>query len=203
MYLAVFLVVAALDSVVATTWIRPDLTAVVGTLLWAGSMLVIYAIDPWPNVNGRVVWLGIAWLVSAILMLAVAEGFWAFVLHQRGQQVVASVVEVHHSDKGSTTYTLSHGGRRIPGRLTNWPGNDALFTESTHGTTGDQVIVVRDLEGLVDPRLPERLAEPDEVAGNLLLAVAVLAALCIGAAWSQSRQASEKRRPVARRREAG
>jgi hypothetical protein len=198
-YLAVFLVVAALDAVVATTRIRPDLTVVVGTLMWAGSVFVIYAFDPWPNVNGRVVWLGTAWLVSAILMFAAAEGFWAFVLHQRGRQVVATVVEVHHSDKGPTTYTLSHSGRRIPGRLTTWPGT-APFAENTHGTTGDQVIVVRDPEGLVDPRLPEELAEADEVAGVLPLTVAVLAGLCVGAAWSQTRQAPGRHHSPTRRR---
>ena len=190
-YLAVFLVFAALDAVVATTWIRPDLAAVVGTLIWAGPIVVLYVAGPWPSVNARVVWLMAAWVVSALLMAMTAMGFWALVLHQRGERVRATVAEIHGSSvKNTTTYTLAHNGRLIPGRLTTWPGNDALLTEEAQGELGELLTVIRDPEGLVDPRLPEELTEAEDTTPVMIpLTIVVMASLCVGAATSVGRTA--------------
>jgi hypothetical protein len=188
-YLSLFLAVAAVDAVVATTWIRPDLAAVVGTFLWAVPIVVLYAADPWPDVNARAVWLMVAWVVSALLMFMVAWGFWAFVLHQRGEQVRATVAEVHESGKAGTTYTLAHDGRRMPGRLISWPGDDAVFTVNAGGSVGEQVTVIHDPQKLVDPRLPEELAAARaETPVTIPATIAVMAGLCVGAAWSRDRE---------------
>jgi hypothetical protein len=188
-YLSAFLAVAVVDAVVATTWIRPDLAAVVGTCMWAVPVVVLYVVDPWPDVNARAVWLMVAWLVSAILMFMVAWGCWAFVLHQRGEQLRATVAEVHESGKAGTTYTLAHDGHRMPGRLISWPGNDSVFTESARGSVGERVTVIHDPEDLVDPRLPEELAAAREEAPVMIsLTVAVMTGLCVGAAWSRDRE---------------
>ncbi len=185
-YLSAFLVVAAVDAVVATTWIRPDLAAVVGTFLWAVPIVALYVADPWPDVNARAVWLMVAWLVSALLMFMVVSGFWAFVLHQRGEQVAATVADVHESSKASDTYTLAHDGHRMPGRLISWPGNDAVFTENARGSVGEQVTVIHDPQALVDPRLPEELAAVRQDAPVMIpLTIMVMAGLCVGAAWSR------------------
>ncbi|KHD76447.1 hypothetical protein [Actinoplanes utahensis] len=183
-YLAVFLVFATLNAVVATTWIRPDLAAVVGTLVWAVPIIVLYVAGPWSSVNARVVWLMAAWVVNALLMAMMTMGFWALVLHERGEQVRATVAEIHgSSDKDTTTYTLSHNGRLIPGRLTTWPGNDAVLTEGARGEPGERLTVIRDPEGLVDPRLPEEVTEAvDTVPVMIPFTIAVMAGLCVGAA---------------------
>jgi hypothetical protein len=188
-YLTVFLAAAAVDAVVATTWIRPDLAPVVGTLMWAVPVLALYVADPWPDVNARAVWLMVAWFLSAFLMFTVVWAFWASVLLQRGERVNATVTEVHDKGNGGVTYTLAHDGVRIPGRLTSWPGNDDMFTDNAGGSVGDPVTVICDPEGLVDPRLPEELAEARESAPLITsLTIAVMAGLCVGAAWSRDRE---------------
>lgn len=189
-YLAVFFVAAAFSAVAATTSIRPDVAAVVGTLTWAAPIVVLYMARPWPHVNARAVWLMAAWLVSALLMIMMVMGFWALVLRHRGEEVLATVTEVHgNSEKATTTYTLAHDDVRIPGRLTTWPGNDAVFTEEARGTRGEQLTVIRDPEGLVDPRLPEELTTAVDTAPVMIpLTIAVMVALCVGAARSGERE---------------
>jgi hypothetical protein len=190
-YLAVFVVVAALDTVNATTWIRPDLVAVVGTFACAVPVVVLYVADPWPEANARSIWLVVAMLVNALLMFAVAGGLWTLVLHQRGEQVVATVVDVHTSDKLGTTYTIAYDGVRIPGRLTTWPGDEAS-TKEVSGSLGERVTVVRDPGGLVDPRLPDEFAEArDGGAVFLSMILIIMAGLCLGASWARHREGDD------------
>lgn len=99
-YLLVFLVVGALDTVVATTWVRPDLVAVVGTPLWAVGPILFYVARPWPYVNARAFWILVAWVLSVLLMVLAAAAFWAVVLDVRGERTVATVAEVHRSSRG-------------------------------------------------------------------------------------------------------
>jgi hypothetical protein len=188
-YLAVFVAVAALDTIVATTWVRPDVVAVVGTFLWCVPIVVLYIASPWSDVNARVIWLMAAWFVSVFLMGAMALGLWTFVLHQRGEQVVATVIEVHAGQKSGTTYTLAHDGAQIPGRLTTWPGDDAILIEDATGSLGERITVVIDPNGLVDPRLPDEFADAHEgFAALLATALAVMSGLCLGASWARNRE---------------
>ncbi|MEU8611871.1 hypothetical protein AB0C29_28185 [Actinoplanes sp. NPDC048791] len=184
-YLLVFLVVAALDSVVATTWVRPDLVPVVGTLVWAVSPIVFYVARPWPYVNARAVWLLVAWLLSALLMFLAAAAFWAVVLDMRGVRTVGTVAEVHRSSRGPATYTLRRAGEPVAGRLGSWP-EDRPAAE-----LGDAVIVVLDPGGLVDPRLPAEVPTGGEALAALAVAALIVAGPCIGAARAHIREKEE------------
>lgn len=169
-----YLVFACLNAVVATTWVRPDLAAVVGTLLWAAPIVVLYAASPWPYVTARVVWLMVAWLLNAFLMGLVVMGFWAMVLGQRGEKVDALVTAVHGSEaRGAVTYSLAYRGEPVPGRLINGP--DGLVP-------GHRVVVIRDPEGLVDPRMPQEVTEAEGTAVLIGVTVALMAGLCAVAA---------------------
>ena len=201
-YLAVFVVTALLDLVVATAWVRPDLVAVVGTLLWALAGALMYGLGYCLRADTRPVPLAIAWLLSPFLMFMLATTFWYTVLHERGERIVAVVNEVHDSAKGATTYSLVHRGHRIPGRLTSWPGAGELLTDHSGGRIGDHVTIVRDPAGLVDPRRPEEL---EQFAGASIVAgflIAVLAGLCLAATWTRPRDRAAGRARAARIRRA-
>jgi hypothetical protein len=184
-YLLVFLTVAALDTVVATTWVRPDLVPVVGTLVWAVSPILFYVAWPWPYVNARAVWLLVAWFLSALLMFLAAAAFWAVVLDMRGERTVATVAEVHLSSRGPATYTLRRAGEPVAGRLLSWP-EDRPAAE-----LGDAVIVVLDPGGLVDPRLPAEVPTGGEALAALAAGALIVAMPCIGAAWAHIREVDE------------
>jgi hypothetical protein len=184
-YLLVFLVVAALDTVVATTWVRPDLVAVVGTLLWALSPILFYVARPWPYVNARAVWLLVAWALSALLMFLAATTLWAVVLNVRGERTFATVAEVHRSSRGPTTYTLRHGGELVAGRLPSWP-EDRPAAE-----LGEAVSVVLDPGGLVDPRLPAEVPTTGEALAALAVGAFIVAVPCTGAARARIREQDE------------
>ncbi|HWS39360.1 MAG TPA: hypothetical protein VN408_42280 [Actinoplanes sp.] len=173
-YLVVFLLTASLNVVVATTWVRPDLAIVVGTLLWTVPMVVLYATSPWPYVNARVVCLMVAWLFSAVLMGLVVMGFWALVLQQRGERADTLVTAVHGSPARDTvTYSLAYRGEPVPGRLINGP--DGLVP-------GKRVVVILDPRGLVDPRMPAEVADAEGMPVLIGVTVVLMAGLCAGAA---------------------
>lgn len=181
------LAVAGLNTVVATTWVRPDLAAVVGTILWGLIPVLFYVVTPWSSVTARAVWLLTAWLLSALLMFLAEAAFWAVVLNERGEQKVATVAEVHDSTKGATTYTLRHGGELVAGRLLSWPAGRPA------AQPGEAVTVVLDPEGLVDPRLPAEVPTTGEAFAGLALAALIVAVPCTGVAWARTRELDEDR----------
>jgi hypothetical protein len=203
-YLVVFTVLGASCALLATTWIKAD-SVLYGTLLWVAFLiaptLVGQLAEPPPKINRRrspfsrrrpprnrppgyappgFGWLLVAWLVSLVLMLAVVVGFWWTVLAYRGEQVEATVTAVRDA-RGTSRhlyYTLADpDGHRIPGELGQWPATAG--SDNSEGRTGDRVTVVRDPEGLVDPRLPGELPGTWIIYVIGLVAYAAIAVLCI------------------------
>ncbi|GIF51827.1 hypothetical protein DFJ67_5853 [Asanoa ferruginea] len=157
-YLAVFTVVSALGgALVATTWIRAGLVAVLGTILWCLA-LVAAVLVTYPAKPPRTVLLSVAWVLSGLLMFASVMGFYTAVLEARGNRVEATVTQVRDSsEKGRHLYyaLADPDGTRIPGELGSWPGAEIGASDNPEGEVGARVTVIRDPEGLVDPRLPD------------------------------------------------
>ncbi|WP_203838489.1 hypothetical protein [Winogradskya humida] len=171
---ALLLGISGLAAVTAGAWIRPDLAAALGALLWSLVLIALYAAAAGARSPVRFGWLYAVWVLSALLMGQVTTGVWAAVLSARGEEVVATSAVKHVSRTGDT-YTLEAGGELIPGRLTTWPEGKSEV---------EAVVVVRDPAGLVDPRLPEELAEAREAFWPLLLILlAVIGALTAPAYW--------------------
>ncbi|GAA2545589.1 hypothetical protein GCM10010435_13220 [Winogradskya consettensis] len=165
---------AALAALAAGAWIRPDLAAALGALLWCLVLVALYAAAAGARYRVRFGWLYAVWALSALLMGQVTTGAWAAVLSARGEEVVATSAVKHESRTGDT-YTLRSGGELIPGRLTSWPERRSEV---------EAVVVVRDPAGLVDPRLPEELAQARDAFWPLLLILlAVIGALSVPAYW--------------------
>ncbi|MEH0933015.1 hypothetical protein [Micromonospora sp. CPCC 205558] len=176
MYLAVFAIAGAIGALAGTTWIRADSVAVAGTLVWAGALIVAVLVASPPP---RMFTLSMAWLISPILMFLAAGGLWSTVLDQRGERVVATVVGVRDgSEKGRHLYyaLADQHDRRIPGELGTWPGSRIGASNNPEGAVGQRVTVVRDSQGLVDPRLPEELETGE---GTLILVPGVLVILAV------------------------
>ncbi|WFF00954.1 DUF3592 domain-containing protein [Micromonospora sp. WMMD964] len=178
-YLLVFGVTGAIGALAGTTWVRADAVAVPGTVVWCGALLVAgLVVTPPP----RIVVLSAAWLVTAFLMYVATGTLWSAVLTQRGERVVATVIDVRDgSERGRHLYyTLAdQHDRRIPGELGMWPGSSVGAADNPEGSVGQRVVVVRDPGGLVDPRLPEDVATGQ---GSLILlpgVVGILAVLCM------------------------
>ncbi|GIE33819.1 hypothetical protein Ait01nite_068640 [Actinoplanes italicus] len=158
-YLAVFTAVGVVGAVCGTTWIRSDMVVLTVMLLSAGGLMagVLVAYPP-----PRLGWLLAACVLSAVLMAAATAGLWATVLTQRGEQVAATVVSLRDgTGKDQHRYSTLDGpdGRRIPGELKRRPGSEFDALDDPVGMVGERVTVVRDPEGLVDPRLPEELTD--------------------------------------------
>lgn len=150
-------VVSALGgALVATTWIRADLVAVLGAILWCLA-LVAAVLVTYPAKPPRMVLLSLAWVLSGLLMFASAMGFYTAVLEARGKRVEAAVTQVRDSnEKGRHLYyaLADPDGTRIPGELGSWPGAEIGASDNPEGEVGARITVLRDPEGLVDPRLP-------------------------------------------------
>ncbi|MGW5561382.1 hypothetical protein ACWER9_29695 [Micromonospora sp. NPDC003944] len=178
-YLLVFTVTGAIGALAGTSWVRADNVVVPATVLWCGALLVAgLVVSPPP----RMITLSVAWLTSALLMYLATLGLWSAVLVHRGERVVATVTDVRDGSSRSRHlyYTLAdQHDRRIPGELGTWPGSSIGASDNQEGSVGQRVVVVRDPEGLVDPRLPEEAANAQ---GNLVLlpvVYVVLAVLCM------------------------
>ncbi|MEU6076749.1 hypothetical protein [Micromonospora sp. NPDC047074] len=204
-YLAVFTVVGAVGALAGTTWIRADSAVMPGTLLWCVAMALAVLVT-WPAEPPRMGLLCAAWVVGAILMFVASEGLWSVVLTQRGERVDATVTALRQGQEDSRHlyYTLADpDGRRIPGELGQWPGARIGASDNPEGDVGHGVTVVRDPEGLVDPRLPEELTD----AGGLWVIVpvvfVVLAVFCMLAGRpvvhpARKTSARRRRRPAKR-----
>ena len=171
-YLAVLTVVSALGGVLgATTWLRADMLAVPGTILWClALMAAVLALTPTPP--PRMGMLSLAWLLSGLLMFASTTGFYTAVLETRGERVEATVTHVRDgTEKGRHLYyaLADPEGTRIPGELDAWPGAEIGASNNPEGEVGARVTVIRDPEGLVDPRLPDDVDGPDAVFSCLLV----------------------------------
>ena len=194
-YLVPYLVAAALGATGAATWIQPPLTIAGGMGLMLAATLTIYFFEPWSVANLRAWCLTAAMMIGWITILMVSQAIWSSVLDHRGQQVVARVAEVHPSFRNDApTYTLTHDGMTIPGRLSDWPGHDPFAGEETQGSAGELVVVIRYPEGLVDPRLPEELAAAQGALATAAILLVVIAILCLVAARGYDREAFEERR---------
>jgi hypothetical protein len=157
-YLAVLTVVSALGgALVATTWIRADVAAVPGTIVWCLALVAAVLVTA-PAQPPRMGLLCLAWLLSGLLMFASAMGLYTAVLEARGERAEATVTQVRDgTEKGRHLYyTLADPeGTRIPGELGAWPGAEIGTSHNPEGEVGARVTVIRDPEGLVDPRLPD------------------------------------------------
>ncbi|MFI6785198.1 hypothetical protein [Micromonospora sp. NPDC050276] len=178
-YLLVFTITGAVGALAGTTWIRADNVAVLGTVVWCVALLVAgLVVSPPP----RMIMLSVAWLISPLLMFVATGVFWSTVLTQRGERVVATVIDVRDgNEKGRHLYyTLADQyDQRIPGELGMWPGSSIGASNNPEGSVGQRVVVVRDPGGLVDPRPPEEVSTGQ---GNLILlpiVYLVLAVLCM------------------------
>ncbi|MEV4767416.1 hypothetical protein AB0J89_32750 [Micromonospora chokoriensis] len=208
-YLLVFTVTEAIGAVGATTWIRSEVAGFSALLLGSVSLAVAVVVTS-PGMPPHVLRLVLAWLVSALLMLGVAEGLWSSVLHHRGERVVATVISVR-DDTGRVHrlhYTLAdQDNQRIPGELGRWPGNPTGASDKPEGVVGQQVTVVRDPQGLVDPRLPEELVE--SATGwlfwpGIFVVTAVLSMLAAGRRHDDgTTRNSGRRRPAKRSAKTG
>jgi hypothetical protein len=157
-YLAVFGVAGVLCALAGTTWIRADGVALPGTLLFGGVLMAAVLVASPPPRMGLVL---AAWVLSPLLMFVAGQGLWSAVLAYRGERVEATVVAVRDGrESGRHLYYALAGpdGRRISGELGQWPGSSIGAPANPEGTVGRLVTVVRDPDGLVDPRLPEELA---------------------------------------------
>ncbi|MEU8112435.1 DUF3592 domain-containing protein [Micromonospora sp. NPDC048947] len=179
MYLAVFAVAGAIGALAGTTWIRADSVAVAGTLVWGAALIVAVLVASPPP---RMFTLSMAWLISPILMFVAAGGLWSTVLDQRGERVVATVVEVRDgNEKGRHLYyaLADQHDRRIPGELGTWPGSSIGASNNPEGAVGQRVTVVRDPQGLVDPRLPEEMETGEGILILVPGVLVILAVLCM------------------------
>jgi hypothetical protein len=207
-YLAVFTVAAAVSALAGTTWIRADIVALPGTLLWAAS-LAVTALATAPAEPPRMGLLVVSWLVSALLMFVATEGLWSAVLTHRGERVEATVVALRDgTGKGRHIYyTLADpDGRRLPGELGQWPGSSIGASGNPEGAAGQRLTVVRDPEGLVDPRLPEELTDAEGLWIVGLIVFVVTAVLCVLAGrpvTHHDRTTSSRRRRRPARRSTG
>ncbi|MFE9689847.1 hypothetical protein [Micromonospora sp. NPDC005806] len=165
-YLAVLTVVSALGgALVATTWIRADTVAVPGAILWCLALGAAVLVTT-PAQPPRMGLLSLAWLLSGLLMFASAMGFYTAVLEARGKRVEATVTQVRDgTEKGRHLYyaLADLEGTRIPGELGGWPGAEIGASHNPEGEVGARVTVIRDPEGLVDPRLPDDVDGPAAV----------------------------------------
>ncbi|RAO59982.1 hypothetical protein [Micromonospora saelicesensis] len=204
-YLVVFTVTEAVGTVGATTWIRAEDTIIPALLLWCVSLAVAVRVTS-PGMPPHVVLLVLASLVSAFLMLAAAQGLWSAVLTHRGERVVATVISLR-DETGKVHqlhYTLAdQHNQRIPGELGRWPGNPTGASDKPEGAVGQRVTVVRDPQGLVDPRLPEELVESESgwpLWPGIFAVTAVLSMLAAGrrAINGDGTTGSRRRRPAGR-----
>ncbi|RAO05395.1 hypothetical protein ONO23_01396 [Micromonospora noduli] len=167
-YLAVLTVVSGLGgALVATTWIRADVAALPGTILWCLALMAAALVTA-PAQPLRMGLLCLAWLLSGLLMFASAMGFYTAVLEARGKRVEATVTQVRDGrEKGRHLYyaLADLEGTRIPGELSVWPGAEIGASHNPEGEVGARVTVIRDPEGLVDPRLP------DDVDGSVAVPI--------------------------------
>ncbi|MFG2012327.1 hypothetical protein ACGFNF_25025 [Micromonospora sp. NPDC048868] len=203
-YLAVFTVAGAVGALAGTTWIRADIVAWPGTLLWSAA-LALAVLVTWPAEPPRMGLLCAAWVVGALLMFVAAEGLWSAVLTHRGERVEATVTAVREGqeDGRHLYYTLADpDGRRIAGELGQWPGSSIGASDNPEGTVGHRVTVVRDPEGLVDPRLPEELTDAGGmwiVGPAVLVVTAVFCMLAGRPVAHHARTTSARRRRPAKR----
>ncbi|MEU4556419.1 hypothetical protein EV382_3788 [Micromonospora violae] len=178
-YLLVFTLTGAIGALAATTRIRADEVVVPGTVVWCAALVVAGLVASPPP---RMIMLSVAWLLSSLLMFVAAGSLWAAVLTLRGERVVATVIDVRDgSEEGRHLYyTLADQyDRRIPGELGMWPGSSIGASNNPEGTVGQRVVVVRDPEGLVDPRSPEEVATGPGNFALLPVVFVVLAVLCM------------------------
>ncbi|GIE88031.1 hypothetical protein [Actinoplanes regularis] len=190
-YLLILLACTAAILPIATTWVRSDADAIPGTLAWAGQLIGIYFVAAHTARAPRIAPLIVAILLNSFLMAVVAMSMPAWVLNGgQAEQFRATVVEVYDGHKGPATYTLAVDGVPIPGRLADWPGDGI-------GAIGDKVLVAQDEEGLLDPRLPEQMAEDVAADGTILIlpTIAILAVLCLVAVWPGRRDRELRSRP--------
>ena len=159
-YLAVLTVVSAVGgALVATTWFQTETAALLGIVLCVLGFFAVGLLT-YPARPPRIVAIALAWALSALLMFASAIGFYTAVLHARGERIEATVLRVRDSrDKGRHLYysLADPGGSRIAGELGAWPGAKNGASHNPEGEVGARVTVIRDPEGLVDPRLPDEV----------------------------------------------
>jgi hypothetical protein len=182
-YLLTFLAFTAMVVPVATTWVRSDVDPIVGTLILTGLVLVLFLIATRTERPPRIIPLVTAGIINAFLMIVVAMSVPMWLLDDgRAQQILATVAVVYDGHNGPPDYDLAVDGVPLPGRLSEWPGDGT-------GALGDEVTVVQDRKGLVDPRLPETLAEDLEGDPRALIlpTAGILAALCLATVWPSRR----------------
>ncbi|QGN45785.1 hypothetical protein GKC29_02215 [Micromonospora sp. WMMC415] len=209
-YLAVLTVVSALGgALVAPTWIRTDVATVPGTIVWCLALVAAVLVTA-PAQPPRMGLLCLAWLLSGLLLFASAMGLYTTVLEARGERVEATVTQVRDgTEKGRHLYyaLADPEGTRIPGELGAWPGAEIGASHNPEGEVGARVTVIRDPEGLVDPRLPDDVDGPSAMF-IWLVAVTMTAVACMLAGRPlkprvvvrQPRETSETGRSRARRR---
>ncbi len=163
---------------VATTWVRSDADAMAGAFVWCLQVIVVALLATHTERAPRLVPLIAAVVLNAFLMGVIAMAVSVWVLGDDGEQRRATVTEVFDKHSAPATYTLAVDGEPIPGRLDGWPGGGT-------GAIGDEVLVVRDPGGLVDPRLPDDLAEAVETDIKILILplAGILALLCLATVW--------------------
>ena len=212
-YLVALTIVSALaGALVATTWIRADIAAIPGTALWCLALIAAGLLTT-PEEPPRMGLLSLAWLFSALLIFASVMAFYTAVLETRGERIEATVTQVREgAEDGRHLYYRLAGpeGTPIAGELGMWPGAEIGASDNPEGQVGARVTVIRDPEGLVDPRLPADV-NAASAAFIWLLAFTMTAVACMFAGRPvaakprvrrprQPRETSETGRRRARRR---
>lgn len=176
LYLLILLASTALILPVATTLVRSDVDPIPGVLLWAAGGLLVYYVGTRTERAPRILPLVVAVVLNVFLMFAVAASVQVWALENQGVQFRATVTEVYGKHSGEPDYTLAVDGEPVQGRLTGWPAGST-------GEIGDEVLVVQDPKGLIDPRLPTDLAEDIATDFKILILplIAIMAVLCLAA----------------------
>jgi hypothetical protein len=179
-YLLVFTLAIGASLVYATTWVSGHnvlLICLIGIAAVAGIVTVAGKCGV-----SRGLLLVLASMAAILTGFGASSWLWSSVLNHRGVTVDATVIEVRDGNSSSRDlrYTIAGpDGQRIPGELGWWPGAVSGAPGNPEGKPGDVVVVVVDPAGLVNPRLPEELADTQGV--GLMTAALFLgtASLCM------------------------
>ncbi|GGM44636.1 hypothetical protein ACFFX1_42820 [Dactylosporangium sucinum] len=154
LFLGLFTASAALAVVTRVAGVATGHAVAVGAVLWVVTFILASVLLP--SLGDRYGLRFLGFLLAAALQFTVPAVLWSAVLAARGERTPATVVEVQVGPQQKVRHVyyglVDESGRPIEGLLEQWPS-------AGEGAVGDRVVVVRDPDGLVGPRLPGEVAD--------------------------------------------